>query len=242
MANQGNNRPPLVAPMKHFEESSKKAPKKKRAKKPAKKPNKKRGGILGFFRSILRAIWRVIWWIGLRVTIILALILGASVVYYYKDLPSAGALMDDRKRGSVTMMDRKGAVFAWRGDQFGGLVSAKTVSPHLKNAVIATEDKRFYRHFGISPRGIVGAMRININAGRSPLSGNGGSTITQQVAKRVFFPNMRALERKIKEMPMSIALELKYTKDEILSIYLNRAYLGAGSYGFEAGSQRSTLR
>jgi 1A family penicillin-binding protein len=136
------------------------------------------------------------------------------------------------------MRDRNGAVFAWRGDQFGGLVSAKTVSPHLKNAVIATEDKRFYRHFGISPRGILGAMRININAGRSPLSGNGGSTITQQVAKRVFFPNMRALERKIKEMPMAIALEIKYTKDEILTIYLNRAYLGAGSYGFEAGSQR----
>jgi 1A family penicillin-binding protein len=174
----------------------------------------------------------------LRVTVIFALVLGAGVFYYYKDLPDAGALMDDRERGSVTMMDYTGSVFAWRGDQFGGLVTSKTVSPHLKNAVLATEDKRFYRHFGISPRGILGAMIINYRAGRSPLSGNGGSTITQQVAKRVFFSDLRSMERKIKEVPMSIAMELKYTKDDILAIYLNRVYLGAGSYGFEAASQR----
>jgi len=234
MANQGNNRPPLVAPVKNFQVPPEKAPKKK----PVKKSKKRRNGIKGFFQSILRAILRVIWWVTWRVAVVLALVLGAGVFYYYKDLPPAMALMDDRKRGSVTMMDRNGDVFAWRGDQFGGLVSAATVAPALKNAVIATEDKRFYRHFGISPRGILGAMRININAGRSPLSGNGGSTITQQVAKRVYFSDLRSIERKIKEVPMSIAMEIKYTKDEILSIYLNRAYLGAGSYGFEAASQR----
>jgi 1A family penicillin-binding protein len=234
MAKKGSKKPPLVAPMKHFEEPPKKAPKKKRVK----KSKKSRGGILGFIQSILKAILRAVWWVSLRATIVLAVVLGAGVAYYYKDLPDAIALMDDRKRGSVTMKDRNGAVFAWRGDQFGGLVSAETVSPHLKNAVVATEDKRFYRHFGISPRGIMGAIRINMAAGRSPLSGNGGSTITQQVAKRVFFTDLRSIERKIKEVPMSIAMEIKYTKEEILSIYLNRAYLGAGSYGFEAASQR----
>ncbi len=234
MANKGNNRPPLVAPMKHFSEAPKRAPKKKRRK----TPKKQRGGVMGFFRMILRSILRSIWWVTLRASIIFALVLGAGVAYYYKDLPQATALMDDRERGSVTMMDRHSEVFAWRGDQFGGLVLATTVSPHLKNAVVATEDKRFYRHFGISPRGILSAMRINMRAGRSPLSGNGGSTITQQVAKRVYFSDLRSMERKIKEVPMSIAMEIKYTKDEILSIYLNRAYLGAGSYGFEAASQR----
>ncbi|MEH6360191.1 MAG: transglycosylase domain-containing protein [Amylibacter sp.] len=234
MANQSNNRPPLVAPVKNFQVPPEKASNKK----PVKKPKKRRKGIKSFFQSILRAILRVIWWATWRVAVVLALVLGTGVFYYYKDLPPAMALMDDRKRGSVTMMDRNGDVFAWRGDQFGGLVSAATVAPALKNAVIATEDKRFYRHFGISPRGILGAMRINVNAGRSPLSGNGGSTITQQVAKRVYFSDLRSIERKIKEVPMSIAMEIKYTKDEILSIYLNRAYLGAGSYGFEAASQR----
>lgn len=234
MANQGKNRPLLVAPVKNFAVPLKKAPNKKRAK----KPKKSSGGIKRFFLWCLRSIWRVIWWVGLRVSILLALVIGVGTVYYYKDLPSAAALMDDRKRGSVTMLDRDGAVFAWRGDQFGGLVSAKTVSRHLKNAVVATEDKRFYRHIGISLRGILGAMRINMREGRSPLSGNGGSTITQQVAKRVYFSELPSVERKIKEVPMSIAMEMKYTKDEILSIYLNRAYLGAGSYGFEAASQR----
>ena len=234
MAKKANSRPPLIAPKKQFQEVHKKVPKKKRRK----KPSKLQGSIKGFFRSILGSILRAIWWVTLRVSIVVSLVLGAGVTYYYKGLPEAVALMDDRKRGSVTMLDRDGAVFAWRGDQFGGLVSAKTVSPHLKNAVVATEDKRFYRHFGISPRGIMGAMRINLTAGRSALSGNGGSTITQQVAKRVYFSDLRSIERKLKEVPMSIAMELKYTKDEILSIYLNRAYLGAGSYGFEAASQR----
>jgi len=234
MANKGKNHPPLIAPVKYFAEPPKKAPKKKRTK----KPKKGRGGIIGFFQAILRRIMRMIWWITLRSAIILALVIGGWTVYYYKDLPPAADLMDDRKRGSVTMKDYKGAVFAWRGDQFGGLISARTVSPHLKNAVIATEDKRFYRHFGISPRGILGAFRINMRAGRSPFSGNGGSTITQQIAKRIFFFDLPTIERKLKEVPMSIAMEAKYTKDEILSMYLNRAYLGAGSFGFEAASQR----
>ena len=79
----------------------------------------------------------------------------------------------------MTLQDYRGDVFAWRGDQFGGMVTTETVSPHLHNAVVATEDKRFYNHFGLSPRGIASAIRINMRAGRGPLSGNGGSTITQ---------------------------------------------------------------
>lgn len=226
MAKQGKTRPPLVAPVKRFS-----VPKKRRVK-------KIRRGISGFFISLGIGIMRFVLRIGIYVAVLLTLVIGVAAALFYKDLPTAVALMDDRVRGSVTMLDRNGETFAWRGDQFGGLVSAKTVSPHLKNAVIATEDKRFYRHIGISPRGILGAIRINIAAGRSPLSGNGGSTITQQVAKRVFFSDLKSIERKIKEVPMAFAMELKYTKDEILAIYLNRAYLGAGSYGVEAASQR----
>ena len=86
-------------------------------------------------------------------------------------------------RGSVTLLDRDGDVFAWRGDQFGGVVTADSVSRHLRNAVIAVEDKRFYSHFGVSPRGVASAVRINLSEGRGPLQGHGGSTITQQTAK-----------------------------------------------------------
>ncbi len=200
---------------------------------------KPKGNILvRTFRFIFGGILRLFWWIFSRATIVTAAVVGGSTAYYYSTLPNAAALMDDRQRGSVTILDQTGQVFAWRGDQFGGLIDANSVAPHLKNAVVATEDKRFYRHLGISPRGIAGAIRTNLREGRHPLKGHGGSTITQQVAKLVFFSDMGSIERKIKEVPMSFAMELKYSKDEILTIYMNRAYLGAGSNGFEAAAQR----
>jgi 1A family penicillin-binding protein len=179
-----------------------------------------------------------------------------AVGYQYVNLPEVSALLDGRARGSVTLLDEKGEVFAWRGDQFGGVVTTETVSRHLKNAIVATEDKRFYRHFGISPRGIASAVRINLSEGRGPLSGHGGSTITQQTAKllclgQVYDPDVweseRAYEadcrqgslwRKATEAVYAMAMEAKYTKDEILSIYMNRAYMGGGAYGAEAAAQR----
>ena len=195
-----------------------------------------------FFVQILKfvasVILRTFWWIFLRITIVMAAVVGSSTVYYYSILPDASALMDDRERGSVTILDQTGQVFAWRGDQFGGLINANSVAPHLRQAVIATEDKRFYSHIGISLRGIAGAIRTNVREGRHPLKGHGGSTITQQVSKLVFFSDIGSIERKIKEVPMAFAMELKYTKDEILTIYMNRAYLGAGTNGFEAAAQR----
>lgn len=254
MATNRNGRPPLVAPKR----TPKKAPPKRgaalgalisglgrlfrrRRRAPAPSSRRPRRGNLltRAIRYVFGGILRIFWWVGLRVAIVLALIVGTATAYYYVRLPdSPRALMDEREQPSITMLDRNGEVFAWRGDQFGGLVSTETVAPHLKNAVIATEDKRFYRHLGISPRGIIGAMRINVREGRRPWQGNGGSTITQQVAKRVFFSELPALERKLKEVPMAFAMELKYSKDDILEIYMNRAYLGAGSYGFEAAAQR----
>jgi penicillin-binding protein 1A len=206
--------------------------------------------------GLLRALWRIVWGIGWRAAIVATLILGLWSGYFYAQLPELTALLDARTRGSVTLLDNEGKVFAWRGETFGGQITADTVSPDLKNAVVATEDKRFYRHFGISPRGIASAVRINLSEGRGPLSGNGGSTITQQVAKllclgvpydKAVWPTEADYEddcrrgsvwRKLKEVPYALALELKYSKDDILTIYFNRAYLGAGARGFEAAAQR----
>ncbi|MFP3386568.1 transglycosylase domain-containing protein, partial [Tritonibacter sp. SIMBA_163] len=84
------------------------------------------------------------------------LFLAGAVAYHYSKLPEYQALLDGRNQGSVTLLDRAGKTFAWRGGQFGGVVTADTVSPHLKNAIVATADKRFYRHFGVPPRGIAG--------------------------------------------------------------------------------------
>ncbi|WP_417272024.1 transglycosylase domain-containing protein [Celeribacter halophilus] len=208
--------------------------------------------ISGLFRWIGRLIWLTV----SRGALALAVVIGIAVFYIYSTLPPYSELLDGRARGSVTLLDRNSSVFAWRGEQFGGQITADTVSPHLKHAIIATEDKRFYRHFGVSPRGIASAIRINLSEGRGPLSGHGGSTLTQQTAKLLclgvpYDPNTwknqteyeadcreTTMARKIKEMVFAMAMEARYSKDEILSIYMNRAYLGAGANGFEAAAQR----
>ncbi len=232
------------------------APKKRARGAARRKSAPKRGGILGFFRKVLGWIIRLVWTITWRVTAVIAMIIGLAVAYVFTTLPDVTALLDGRAQGSVTLLDRNRAVFAWRGDQFGGAVTAGSVSPHLKNAVLATEDKRFYQHFGISPRGVASAVRINLREGRGPLSGHGGSTITQQTAKLLclgveydkdiweteaaYVADCRrgSIARKAKEAIYAMAMEAKYSKDEILSIYLNRAYMGGGAYGAEAASQR----
>ncbi|MCF6234329.1 MAG: transglycosylase domain-containing protein [Rhodobacteraceae bacterium] len=268
MADKKRRKPPLVAdrrfPLGKKPAAAKAKSKRKVTKKPAarKRAPAKRGkrgifarlggAIRAMFAWMLRLIWAITWRAGLVTTLVLA----GAVGYIYKDLPPVEALLDGRARGSVTMLDRTGQVFAWRGDQFGGVVTAQSVSPYLKNAIIATEDKRFYRHFGISPRGVASAIRINLSEGRGPLSGHGGSTITQQTAKLLclgdpFDPRAGQTEReyeracrrgsllrKAKEAIYAVAMEARYSKDEILTVYMNRTFLGAGARGFEAASQR----
>ncbi len=224
--------------------------KKRRGK--ASKPARRGGFVGAFFRWVFRLTFGLIW----RGALIAGLVLLGVTGYYFTTLPSVAALVDGRAKGSVELRDRYDQVFAWRGEQFGGHVSAANVSAHLRNAVVATEDKRFYRHFGISPRGIASAIRLNLREGRGPLQGNGGSTITQQVAKLICLGNpfdpsagqteaeyeaecrRTTLARKIKEIPFSMAMEARYSKEDILTIYLNRAYMGAGARGFEAASAR----
>ena len=268
MGRTGNRRPPLVA--------ERRAPSARAAKPSAptggsgggngggnsrpRRPTRKGNFLTRLIGGFFALIWRVVWGVTWRVVAVVALLLGASTFYFYSTLPQLSELLDGRARGSVTMIDADGEVFAWRGESFGGVITADTVSPHLKNAIIATEDRRFWWHFGVSPRGIAGAVRINLAAGRGPFQGHGGSTITQQVAKLLclgvpFDPaeweSEAAYEadcrrgtvwRKLKEMPYAFALELRYSKEEILTIYMNRAFLGAGSRGFEAAAQRYFAR
>ena len=254
MAKSVKGRGPLVAERRYAASAAKKAPPQKR-RAPRRKPPRG-GGIMGFFAGIVRFFWRLIWGAAWRLGLTAALILASTVWFFYVQLPPLADLLDGRARGSVTLLDRDGQVFAWRGETFGGHIESQTVSPFLRNAVVASEDKRFYSHVGISPRGIASAIRINLREGRGPLEGNGGSTITQQVAKLLclgveYDPTQWKSEtayetdcrrgsvwRKLREMPYAFALEVKYSKAEILSIYLNRAYLVAGARGFEAAAQR----
>ncbi|MEM7642479.1 MAG: transglycosylase domain-containing protein [Pseudomonadota bacterium] len=253
MAKSGKGR--LVAERRAAPQKRKAAPAKTRKARKSKQKTPRRG-ILGWLLWPFQVLARVTWALAWRGAVVVALILAAATAYNYTRIPDMATLADGRARGSVTLADREGAIFAWRGDNFGGLVTTENVSPHLVQAVVASEDKRFYRHLGVSPRGIAGAIRTNLRAGRGALSGAGGSTITQQVAKLLclgndydptsglteaeFEADCRAgtVWRKIREIPYAFALEAKFTKDEILSIYLNRAYLGAGARGFQAASKR----
>lgn len=260
MSGSGKKRPRLVADKRYSKASAgktKKPAKKKRVTRARKsKPRRSRNWLVAIFSGLFGWIFRLVWRLSVKGGLVIGGIVAVAVFYFYATLPEVSELLDARARGSVTLLDRNGAVFAWRGEQFGGQITTETVSPHLKNAIVAAEDKRFYRHFGVSPRGIASAVRINLREGRGPLSGHGGSTITQQSAKLLclgvpFDPTSGISEaayeadcrqssvwRKVKEAIYALALETKYSKDEILTIYLNRAYLGAGARGFEAASQR----
>ena len=135
------------------------------------------------FRNIFIFSRKLIIWMVLRIFILILIIFITLVGFFYYQIPTMENLLDARDRGSVTLLDKNGDIFAWRGKQFEGSLRSETVSPILKKAIISVEDKGFYNHFGISIRGILGAIAINLKEGRGPLQGHGGSTITQQVAK-----------------------------------------------------------
>ena len=198
--------------------------------------------------TILRKTLKYLLWLSINVALIVSVILLISVVNYVNKLPPIAELLDDRKRGSTTLLDRNNNVFAWRGNQFGGILKSRSLNRVLHDAIISVEDQTFYSHFGISIRGIIGAIIINLREGRGPFSGHGGSTITQQVAKILCLLQSESnsqkhcrrstISRKLLEIPFALALEYKYSKEDILSIYINRVYLGSGAYGFEAASER----
>src|SRR6516162_488061 len=163
--------------------------------------------------------------------IVASLVLG----YFALTLPDTGELTRAERRPSVTILAANGSLLTTYGDLFGQPLTLKEMSPYLPKALIATEDHRFYHHFGIDPIGLVRASFANLSAGRIV---QGGSTITQQLAKNLFLTPERSWARKIQETLLALWLEHRFTKDQILEIYLNRVYLGAGTYGVDAAAHR----
>jgi len=128
-----------------------------------------------------------------------------------------------------------GTLIASYGEVHGARVSVADLPPSLPLAVLAVEDRRFYQHAGVDFRGLLRAGLANLRAGRIV---QGGSTLTQQLAKNLFLTPERTLKRKIQELLLALWLERKFTKDQILALYLNRVYLGAGTFGVDAAAQR----
>jgi len=164
-----------------------------------------------------------------------AVVLCVVVGYFALTLPDTGELTRAERRPSVTILAADGSLLTTYGDLFGQPLTLKEMSPYLPKAVIATEDRRFYSHFGVDLIGLARAAFANLSAGHVV---QGGSTITQQLAKNLFLTPERSLNRKIQETLLAFWLEHRFTKDQILEIYLNRVYLGAGTYGVDAAAHR----
>lgn len=160
---------------------------------------------------------------------------GAVVAFYALQLPSIGALMDETRRPGITLLARDGSLLATGGEFYATPRAVRELPPHVWQAVVAIEDRRFFDHFGIDIIGLTRAIVVNLTEGRSA---QGGSTLTQQVAKNVFLTNEKSLKRKVQEALLALWLERRYSKDQILGIYLNRVYLGGGAWGIDAASQR----
>jgi penicillin-binding protein 1A len=160
---------------------------------------------------------------------------GALFAYYASQLPPIDQLAVPKRPPNIAILADDGALIANRGDTGGAAVHLSDLPPYLPKAFVAIEDRRFYSHFGIDPLGISRAILRDVT-GRGGMQG--GSTLTQQLAKNLFLTQERTLSRKIQEAILALWLERKYSKDQILELYLNRVYFGSGAYGVEAAAQK----
>ena len=165
---------------------------------------------------------------------LLALIVAVAVAY--ANLPSYSDLA---KRSDLGQMIRvraaNGAVLVNIGPSFGQWLPYEQIPAEMRAAMIAVEDKRFRSHLGVDPVGVARAAKVRIDTGRWT---QGGSTITQQLARNIFLTNSRTFGRKVKEAVLALAIERKFSKNQILELYLNRVYFGGGAYGIDAASRR----
>lgn len=167
----------------------------------------------------------------------IAIFLVAFVAVFAFNLPDTSKLYDVKRQPSVSYLDRSGALVAVRGSQYAPPVDLDKLPPYVPKAFIAIEDRWFYYHPGFNPWGIVRSQIYNVQQkGEGPL--RGGSTITQQLARNLFLTPNQNYRRKIQELILAMWLEAKFTKKEILALYMNRVYFGAGAYGIEAAAQR----
>jgi len=177
--------------------------------------------------------WRVLRW-GLILGIWLGILGTVAVLWLARDLPRPDAALDSARRPGLSLQDRSGVVFATFGDVVGEPLRLADLPRALPAAAVAVEDRRFYHHSGLDLIGIARALWVNLTSGRLV---QGGSTITQQVAKTLFLSNARTAKRKVQEVLLTIWLERTFSKAEILEIWLNRVYLGSGAWGVDAAAR-----
>lgn len=161
--------------------------------------------------------------------------LALIVAYYAHDLPSRDNLWREGRPIRVTLLAADGSPMTVGGESMGAPVRLAELPAHVANAVLAVEDRNFRHHIGFNPVSVMRALVVNASEGAVE---QGGSTITQQLAKNLFLSPDRTVKRKVQELLLALWLEQRFTKDEILTLYLNRAYYGAGAYGVDAAARR----
>jgi penicillin-binding protein 1A len=199
---------------------------------PAPRRRRKRGGRgAGRGRS---PVSRLMYWtlvLGLWAVITAA----GTIAWVGSTLPPIQSLEVPKRPPKIEIVGLDGRILATRGEMAGTDVPIKALPPYLPKAFIAIEDRRFYSHYGVDPIGLARATLANVV--RRGVS-QGGSTITQQLAKNLFLTQERTFFRKLQELVLALWLERKFSKSEILELYLNRVYFGSGAYGVEAAAQR----
>jgi len=200
----------------------------------AKRRSRKRKSSFKMPAGLGRLLKRGAYWsavLGIWCVIAVVCVIG----YYAAYLPPTSEWQVPARPPNVKIVAMNGQLIANRGDTGGEAVRLEQLPPYLPNAVIAIEDRRFRSHFGIDPIGLARAAYTNVTSGRVA---QGGSTLTQQLAKNLFLEPDRTIKRKIQELVLAFWLEGEYSKDEILEMYLNRVYLGSGAYGVDAAARR----
>src|SRR3954452_6216394 len=209
---------------------------KTKARIPDRKPRdpKPRGGKPKSARPARGAVYKLFYW-GAVLGLWAGIAVVGVVVWVGAHLPAIQSLEIPKRPPTIQITGLDGSLLAARGEMAGANVALKDLPPYLPKAFIAIEDRRFYSHMGVDPLGIARAAIANLmHRGVS----QGGSTLTQQLAKNLFLTQERTMQRKLQEVELALWLERKHSKNEILELYLNRVYFGSGAYGVEAAAQK----
>ncbi len=182
----------------------------------------------------LRLVRGTLIW-GVALALLGAIFLGTAVYMTARELPSFSSLQSSQNGQMIVVRARDGTELVSLGPSYGQWLSYDKIPDIMKDAIVSVEDRRFREHWGVDPVGVGRSVMVRVEKGRWR---QGGSTITQQLARTIFLNNSRTFGRKIREAVLALALEHKFSKNEVLELYLNKVYFGGGAYGIDAASRK----
>jgi len=172
---------------------------------------------------------------GFALTLLGVLSLGVAVALAAQQLPDFEKIKNTQSEQMIVVRARDGTQLVSLGPSYGKWLKSDQIPQVMKDAMLSVEDRRFYSHIGIDPIGLLRSVAVRVQQGRWK---QGGSTLTQQLARTIFLNNTKSFTRKLREGVLALALEWKFSKDQILELYLNKVYFGGGAYGVDSASRK----